>query len=87
MYVFYVLKSGRTGEYYRGQAKDVERRILRHNRGESRSTKAGRPWKLVYAEQYQSRSEAVQRERFMKSAAGLREWQRFRSEIETREQQ
>jgi len=44
-----------------------------HNAGKVRSTKAYRPWKVVYAEQYDLYSEARKRELFLKSGAG-RKW-------------
>ncbi|MBI3586360.1 MAG: GIY-YIG nuclease family protein [Ignavibacteriales bacterium] len=81
-YFFYILRSKNDGRYYKGQTEDVEARLQRHNRGDSRSTKAGRPWELVYVEEYTSRAEAIRRERFLKSASGLEEWQSLRSKIE-----
>ena len=38
-----------------------------HNSGYSKSTKNGIPWKLVYKEEYQSRAEAMKREKQLKS--------------------
>jgi len=42
-----------------------------HNSGKSRYTKGRRPWKIHYFEEYSTRSEAVQREKFFKSIDGF----------------
>ena len=41
-------------------------RLLRHNGGRSKYTKAGLPWELVYAEYFLTRGEAVKREKAIK---------------------
>lgn len=35
---------------------------MAHNNGEVRSTKSGVPWRVVYTEDYNKKSEAVKRE-------------------------
>lgn len=52
---------------YVGSTEDLENRLKLHNVGKVRSTKAKRPWKLLGYELYNLRSEAVKRERFLKS--------------------
>lgn len=69
----YVLKSERDGIYYVGSTQDVEKRLVRHNLGEYRFTKAHRPWKAIHQERVSSRPEAVIRERFLKSGVGRQE--------------
>ena len=71
-YVAYILQSEPFGTYYYGSAKDIERRLKRHNAGIVRSTKAKRPWKLHYQGAFQTRSEAYRRELFFKSVDGYR---------------
>jgi putative endonuclease len=66
MFWLYILQSSRDGSYYIGQTKDLDERIARHNLGHSHSTKAKRPWKLMYQEDYQTRSEAQKREYCLK---------------------
>ncbi|HBV33690.1 TPA: endonuclease [Patescibacteria group bacterium] len=68
----YVLKSGRDGIRYVGSGADARTRLLRHNLGDYRFTKGHRPWMLIYEEQYETRSEAVKRELFLKSGQGRR---------------
>ena len=70
MYDVYVLKSEKDGIRYAGSGKDALERLRRHNKGDYRFTKGHRPWRLIYKENYGSRSEAVQRERFLKSGQG-----------------
>ena len=48
--------------YYVGHTHNLELRLERHNAGQSRSTKAGIPWIIVYFEEYKSKSEAIKRE-------------------------
>jgi putative endonuclease len=69
-YWVYVLQSQSTSRRYIGQTDDLERRLARHNDGLVFSTSAYRPWRLVHSEKCQTRSEAMQRERFLKSGQG-----------------
>ena len=66
-YYTYVLRSLKNGDFYVGSTADVYKRLVRHNSGKVRSTKGYAPWKLLQHEQFISRSEAVQHERFLKS--------------------
>lgn len=54
------------GSFYVGYAHDVPLRIERHNDGWTRSTKGKRPWRLVYSEEFASKSDAIRREREIK---------------------
>ena len=69
----YVLRSERTGRYYIGSTNDVARRLERHNAGLVKSTRASRPWLLVYTEPQVSRTEARNRE------AQLKRWKSHRA--------
>jgi putative endonuclease len=69
-YFVYILKSESTGTSYIGHTSNLEKRLIEHNNGKSISTRKKRPWKLIYQEEYQTRSEAVQRERYFKSVQG-----------------
>jgi putative endonuclease len=71
----YVLRSEKTGRLYTGSCEDLEDRISRHNAGRSLATKHGVPWKLVYSEIFETRSEAVAREKFFKTGKGRSELQ------------
>ncbi|MGD0338327.1 MAG: GIY-YIG nuclease family protein [Bacteroidota bacterium] len=58
----YIIQSDTDGSFYIGSTHDLELRVLRHNEGWSRSTKAKRPWNLVYFKEFQTKSEALKRE-------------------------
>ena len=77
MFWIYILKSESTDKLYIGQTANLEERLQRHNSnkvGKLRYThKQKGPWKLIYSEQYNMRSDAMRRERFLKSGQG-REW-------------
>lgn len=56
------------GSYYTGHAKDVEKRFDMHKKGRGANyTKMHEPEKLVYIESVESRSEAMRRERKIKT--------------------
>ena len=52
--------------------KNLQRRLMEHNSGKVRSTKAFLSWKIVHQEVFITQPEARQRERYLKSAAGRR---------------
>ena len=62
MFTVYVLSSIKFKKYYIGHTKDFDKRIARHNSGLVKSTKAYRPWKLVYSEQHLTKNDAYRRE-------------------------
>ncbi|MCL5020232.1 MAG: GIY-YIG nuclease family protein [Bacteroidetes bacterium] len=66
----YVLRSLTRERYYVGQTDDLSDRLRRHNGGRVKSTKAYRPWSIVYFEKYETRAEAVRRERELKGFKG-----------------
>ena len=67
MHFIYVLKSVKTHKLYIGSTSDLKKRFLEHNNGESRYTKHGLPWKLIYYESYLSRKDALKREEQLKT--------------------
>ncbi len=69
-FYIYVLKSEIHGIRYIGSGENVEERLRRHNKGDYKFTKGHRPWKIIYQEEYNSRGEAVKREKFLKTGQG-----------------
>ncbi|MBI3165307.1 MAG: GIY-YIG nuclease family protein [Anaerolineales bacterium] len=67
MFYIYILHSQDLQRYYVGSTADVTRRLEEHNAGKSKSTRAGAPWKLVHTESFETRSDAMLRERKIKS--------------------
>ena len=66
----YVIKSEMDGRLYKGMSEDVSARLVIHNKGKVSSTKAYRPWKLVYSEPCKDSNEARVREKYLKSSKG-----------------
>ena len=62
----YILFSEKANKYYIGSSHDVEKRLGRHNAGATVSTKSGRPWELLYVEEFDSKTEALNREIYLK---------------------
>jgi len=71
----YILRSLANEKFYIGSSREnnSEARWKSHESGKTRSTKSGRPWKLVHQEQYVTYTEARKRENFLKSGQG-RKW-------------
>jgi putative endonuclease len=69
-YYVYVIRSEGYNSNYVGSTNDVEKRLSEHNAGKCRYTSGRRPWVLVYKESYPTRSEAMKREKFLKSGQG-----------------
>jgi putative endonuclease len=69
MYTVYILYSKSFDRYYVGYTNDIARRISEHNRKKGKFTDAGIPWVLVlvYSELYNSKKEAMTREKLIKS--------------------
>ena len=66
MHYVYVLKSLTDGKFYLGATEDLKRRFSEHQNGESRATRNRKPFVLVYYEAYQSKKDALIRERKLK---------------------
>ncbi|HBD05444.1 TPA: endonuclease [Candidatus Uhrbacteria bacterium] len=71
MFTVYILKDER-GELYKGVTKDINRRLLEHKRGHTKTTRKMKNNKVVYSEEFISFEEARVREKYLKTAAGRR---------------
>jgi putative endonuclease len=72
MFYSYVIKSKEFDFYYKGHCEILEKRLKEHNAGMTSSIKKYIPFELVYFEEFNTREEAVAREKYFKSAAGRR---------------
>lgn len=63
----YILQSQKDFSFYIGQCADLDARMSKHFDGMSRYTACKRPWRLVYFEAIQTRSEAIKREKQIKA--------------------
>jgi putative endonuclease len=72
-YYSYVLRSLKNGILYKGSTQDIEKRINTHNSGKVKFSSKYMPWELVLVEEFQTRSEAINREKWYKTGVG-RNW-------------
>jgi putative endonuclease len=56
--------------YYVGSTQNVQRRLIEHNSGKTKSLRGKGPFHIIYTEAFESRIDAVQRERQIKSYKG-----------------
>ncbi len=73
MYYVYILQSTQKNWKYIGCTGNIESRLALHNYGATKSTKAYRPLKLIYKEEYHTITEARKRENFLKKNFKARE--------------
>ena len=57
---------------YVGYTSNLKKRIGLHNSGKGAKFTRGRIWKLIYKEKYNSKSEAISREYYIKSNRKVR---------------
>ena len=64
----YILGSEGKGGYrtYVGWTNDLDRRLAKHNAGTGAKSTRGRQWKILYAERFPTRTEAMSREWHLK---------------------
>jgi putative endonuclease len=69
-YFVYVIES-KEGYIYKGMTDNLERRLGQHNeKSLSFWTKRGTNWELVYKEEFESKTEALKREKWLKAGVG-----------------
>jgi putative endonuclease len=72
MYFAYVLKSTNFDFYYKGHCENLNERLIQHNSGMTESIRPYTPFIMAYFEEYETREEAIKREKYFKSSAGRR---------------
>ena len=71
IFYVYVLRSLKDKKRYIGMTKrTIIERIAEHNAGLVKSTKNRRPLEFIYSEEFNTKSEALKREKFFKSGRG-----------------
>ena len=71
MYYTYVLYAENYHKIYIGQTANLKQRLKTHNSIENDGwTARYQPWVLIYSEQFETRAEAMRREKALKSAKG-----------------
>jgi putative endonuclease len=75
MYYVYVLESLIDGDFYKGSSVDYVKRTEEHNRGENQYTRSKMPWKLIFAQQFETKKEAlIQEKRFKRCNKEYLRW-------------
>ena len=69
MFFAYVIRSISTGYLY---IENLEERLKQHNSRMTESIRKYIPFEMVYFEAFETREEAIVREKYFKSAAGRR---------------
>ena len=71
MYTVYVLYSEKFNKIYVGFTSDLENRLLSHNVLAKKGwTIRYRPWELIHAENFESKKQAMAREKQLKGGQG-----------------
>jgi len=71
MFTTYVLYSEKHDKIYIGYTSNLHQRLISHNELANKGwTIKFRPWKLMYKEEYETKSEAMKREKQLKSYKG-----------------
>jgi putative endonuclease len=65
-FYIYIIQSEIDQSYYKGFSENYLERLKQHNDGWSKYTSRKKPWKLVYVELFESKSEALKREKSLK---------------------
>jgi putative endonuclease len=66
MFFTYIIQSKKDNSFYIGSTSNLNKRVNDHNDGFSPYTSKKMPWKLVYYEKYENKSDAIKRELFLK---------------------
>jgi len=72
MFYTYVIRSKKDSKWYTGSTKDLRKRLKEHNENKVFSTKARRPFELIYYEACSNEQDARSREKYLKSGMGKR---------------
>ena len=67
VYYVYILRSSKfQRRIYIGSTNNLKARVKQHNSSDTKSTRYGIPWKLVYYEAFLSKADCLRRERNLK---------------------
>lgn len=66
MYYIYILFSEKLNKYYVGYTANIQDRLYKHNNKHLGFSNAAKDWILKYSEKYQTKSDAMKREKEIK---------------------
>lgn len=72
VFFVYILKSLNDKKSYVGVTNNLERRLNEHNSGKHFYTKRHLPWIIIYKEKFNDFTNAITREKFLKTTSGRR---------------
>ncbi len=61
-YKVYILRSLKNKRHYTGISTDVERRLLEHNEGKTKSTRPHTPYEIIWTSEFMTKSDALKLE-------------------------
>jgi putative endonuclease len=70
----YILRSTGHDKHYIGQTQNLDIRFKFHNSSQARWTKRFQPWDLVHTEEFNTRSEAMKREKELKKHKSIKQF-------------
>ena len=71
MYTVYVLYSAKFDKIYIGYSSDVSQRLKSHNHSKNSGwSKRYQPWTIIHQEEFETKGEAIIREKELKSSRG-----------------
>ncbi len=68
MHVVYIIESEISGNWYYGYTTDPSQRILSHNSGLNISTRNRGPWKFIFQRSFETKSDAMEFEIYLKKS-------------------
>jgi len=70
MFTVYAIRSSSRNYTYVGMSSELPVRLKRHNEGKNRTTRAYAPFDLIYTKDFETRLEARQHEKYLKTGRG-----------------
>ena len=81
MFTVYAISSIERNYIYVGLTDNLERRFFEHNNGKNKTTKPYLPFKIIYTQEFGTRLEARQNEKYFKSGIGKEKLRIIRENI------
>ena len=85
MYTFYILQCTSSGRYFVGHSSDFLKRYNEHLCGQHKETRDRGPWVVVHTRTFESRQEAMRKEKEVKSWNSNRKIRRYLSSKKKKE--
>jgi putative endonuclease len=70
MFFVYVLYTKKHAKHYTGFTSDLEKRLISHNELGNGWTSRYRPWILIYSKSFDTKKEALNHEKWLKTGIG-----------------